>query len=180
VRGRSAVGRPGATRTIAFCPPSVIQGAPSGPTITPCGAERSPSLMWRVSPLAGSSRPSSPDAWAVYQIAPSGAGATSCGCAPRGTGYSWSAGLASCAGCVAGPDAGPTWAGAVGAAVGAGCVAGAGAAAWVGGAGAPVAGSAVGSGVGASACRDWPAHPASKAASTSAPVRMRLCHEVIM
>ena len=29
----------GSTRTIAFSPPSVIHGAPSGPTMTPCGAE---------------------------------------------------------------------------------------------------------------------------------------------
>src|SRR6266540_3148761 len=29
----------GSTRTMAFRPPSVIHGAPSGPTMTPCGAE---------------------------------------------------------------------------------------------------------------------------------------------
>lgn len=29
----------GLTCTIAFKPPSVIQGAPSGPRITPCGAD---------------------------------------------------------------------------------------------------------------------------------------------
>ena len=75
----------------------MIHGAPSGPTITPCGADPSPSLMWRVSPLAGSSRPNSPEPWAVYQTAPSGAGATSCGCEPAGTGYSCSTGAASCA-----------------------------------------------------------------------------------
>ena len=33
----------GSTRTMAFCPPSVTQAAPSGPTITPCGAESFPS-----------------------------------------------------------------------------------------------------------------------------------------
>ena len=32
----------GSTRTMAFSPPSVIQGAPSGPTITPWGREPSP------------------------------------------------------------------------------------------------------------------------------------------
>src|SRR5215213_3046537 len=81
----------GSTRTMAFRPPSVIQGAPSGPTTTPCGAERSPDrprATWRVSPVAGLSQPSEPFAWAVYQTPPSTAGATSCGPEPRGTGYS--------------------------------------------------------------------------------------------
>ncbi len=32
----------GFTRTIAFSPPSVIHGAPSGPTITPWGADPLP------------------------------------------------------------------------------------------------------------------------------------------
>src|SRR5258706_180206 len=44
----------GSTRTIAFCPPSVTHGAPSGPTITPCGADPAPSFTMRVAPvLAG-------------------------------------------------------------------------------------------------------------------------------
>src|SRR5712692_5371534 len=78
----------GSTRTMAFKPPSVIHGAPSGPTITPCGRDFSPSLMRRTCPVWGSSRPSSPERWATYQTPPSGAGATSCGCDPAGTGYS--------------------------------------------------------------------------------------------
>src|SRR3989442_13872585 len=78
----------GSTRTIAFRPPSVIHGAPSGPTITPCGRDFSPSLIRWICPVAGSSRPSSPIRCAVYQTPPSGTGATSCGCDPAGTGYS--------------------------------------------------------------------------------------------
>src|SRR5918998_2939652 len=73
---------------MALRPLSVIQGAPSGPTITPCGAEPLPSSTWKVLPVAGSRLPSSPDAWAVYHTVPSGAGATSCGCEPAGTAYS--------------------------------------------------------------------------------------------
>src|SRR5438067_1074122 len=80
----------GSTRTIAFSPPSVTHGAPSGPTITPCGAEPPPSLTCLVRPVDGSSQPSSPDRWPVYQTPPSAAGATSCGPEPGGTGYSWS------------------------------------------------------------------------------------------
>ena len=38
----------GSTRTIAFRPPSVIHGAPSGPTITPCGAEPAPRSISRI------------------------------------------------------------------------------------------------------------------------------------
>src|SRR5215213_1379511 len=96
----------GSTRTMAFRPPSVIQGAPSGPTITPCGAERSPArprATWRVSPVAGLSQPSEPLAWAVYQTPPSTAGARSCGPDPRGTGNSLTSSLAgAAAGCVGG------------------------------------------------------------------------------
>src|SRR5207245_6805956 len=76
----------GSTRTIAFRPPSVIHGAPSGPTMTPCGREPAPRAICRVAPL-GSRRPSAPCACAVYQTPPSTAGATSCGCAPFGTAY---------------------------------------------------------------------------------------------
>src|ERR671919_1662106 len=78
----------GSTRTIAFRPPSEIQGAPSGPTITPCGAEPLPSAVSRERPFFGFSHPSSPEPCAVYQTPPSRAGATSCGCVPLGTGYS--------------------------------------------------------------------------------------------
>src|SRR5215218_2951859 len=96
----------GSTRTMAFRPPSVIHGAPSGPTITPCGAERSPArarATWRVSPVAGLSQPSEPLAWAVYQTPPSTAGATSCGPDPRGTGNSLiSSPAGAAAGCVGG------------------------------------------------------------------------------
>src|SRR2546425_1887916 len=80
----------GSTRTIAFWPPSVIQGAPSGPTMTPCGAEPGPSLIALVCPVLGSSQPSSPESCAVYQTPPSAAGATSCGPWPRVTGNSCS------------------------------------------------------------------------------------------
>ncbi len=75
----------GSTRTMAFWPPSVTQAAPSGPTITPCGAEPMPSAMCSVLPVFGSRRPSSPLRCAVYQTVPSGAGATSWGCEPFGT-----------------------------------------------------------------------------------------------
>src|SRR2546422_9239410 len=75
----------GSTRTIAFWPPSVIHGAPSGPTMTPCGAEPGPSLIALVCPVLGSSQPSSPESCAVYQTPPSAAGATSCGPWPRGS-----------------------------------------------------------------------------------------------
>ena len=74
------------TRTMALSPPSVTHAAPSGPTITPCGADPLPSLTDLTVPVAGSSRPSSPMAWAVYQTDPSGAGATSWGREPAGTG----------------------------------------------------------------------------------------------
>ena len=73
---------------IAFRPLSVTHGAPSGPTITPWGLDPGPRGMWRVAPVAGSRRPSAPAFWAVYQTLPSGAGATSCGWEPAGTGYS--------------------------------------------------------------------------------------------
>jgi len=62
---------------IAFRPLSVTHGAPSGPTITPWGLDPGPREMWRVDPVAGSSRPNAPAFWAVYQTLPSGAGATS-------------------------------------------------------------------------------------------------------
>src|SRR4051812_41351104 len=84
----------GSTRRMAFRPPSVTHAAPSGPTITPCGAEPLPSLIWRVSPVAGLSLPSSPLRCAVYQTVPSGAGATSCGPEPAGTAYSCTVTLA--------------------------------------------------------------------------------------
>ena len=77
----------GSTLTMASSPPSVTQGAPSGPTITPWGRDPGPSPIWCVPPVAGSRRPSSPDPWAVYQTPPSGAGATSWGRDPAGTGY---------------------------------------------------------------------------------------------
>jgi hypothetical protein len=64
---------------LAFRPPSVIQAAPSGPTITPCGAEPEPIGIASSLPFLGSSRPRKPLRWPVYQIAPSTAGATSCG-----------------------------------------------------------------------------------------------------
>ena len=67
----------GSTRTMAFNPPSVIHTAPSGPTITPCGADASPSGISSVWPVLGSRRPSRPVACAVYQTVPSLAGATS-------------------------------------------------------------------------------------------------------
>ncbi len=55
----------GSTRTIAFSPLSVIHGAPSGPTITPCGAERAPSFTSTTRPVAGSRMPSVPLRWPV-------------------------------------------------------------------------------------------------------------------
>ena len=70
---------------MAFNPPSVIQGAPSGPTITPWGRDPAPSGVCRVSPDSGSSHPSSPRPCAVYQTPPSLAGATSWGRDPAGT-----------------------------------------------------------------------------------------------
>ena len=73
------------TRTIAFRPPSVIQAAPSGPVMTPCGAEPAPSGISRTSPVAGSRWPRRPSCWPVYQTPPSAAGATSCGWEPAGT-----------------------------------------------------------------------------------------------
>jgi hypothetical protein len=48
------------TRTIALRPPSVIHALPSGPTITPCGAERAPSFTSSTLPLAMSRMPSVP------------------------------------------------------------------------------------------------------------------------
>src|SRR5687768_3784288 len=72
---------------MAFRPESVIQGAPSGPTMTPCGAEPTPRGMWVVFPVPGSRRPSAPVRCAVYQTGPpgEGSGATSCGPDPGGT-----------------------------------------------------------------------------------------------
>src|SRR5687767_2283800 len=72
---------------MAFWPPSVTQAAPSGPTMTPCGAEPWPSGISLTSPLRGSSQPSLPAPCAVYQTPPSDAGATSCGREPLGTAY---------------------------------------------------------------------------------------------
>src|SRR5262245_11268432 len=79
----------GSTRTMALSPPSVIQGAPSGPMITPCGAEPGPSGISSTVPVSGCRRPSSPEPCAVYQTVPSDAAATSCGGDPAGTSYSW-------------------------------------------------------------------------------------------
>src|SRR5438094_9185741 len=70
---------PGSTRTIAFNPPSVIQGAPSGPTMTPCGWDLSPSLTLRTLPVTGPRRHNSTHRCATYHTDPSDAGATSCG-----------------------------------------------------------------------------------------------------
>ena len=61
------------------------QAAPSGPWMTPCGAEPSPSETCRTAPVAGSTMPSAPAPCAAYQTLPSGAGATSWGPAPSGT-----------------------------------------------------------------------------------------------
>src|SRR6185369_7692251 len=69
----------GSTLTIALSPPSVIHAAPSGPMITPCGADPSPSGMRSTCPVSGLRRPSTPARWPVYQTVPSGAGATSWG-----------------------------------------------------------------------------------------------------
>src|SRR5215204_7223085 len=75
------------TRTMAFNPVSVTHAAPSGPTMTPCGEEPSPSGIVSIAPDTGSSSPSDPACWAVYQMCqPSAAGATSCGCSPGFTG----------------------------------------------------------------------------------------------
>src|SRR4029453_12350544 len=54
--------------------------------MTTWGADPSPRGTCLTSPLLGSSRPSAPWPCAVYQTVPSGAGATSCGPAPSGTG----------------------------------------------------------------------------------------------
>ena len=64
----------GSTRAIAFCPPSVTQAAPSGPTITPCGAAPGPSAIRSDLPVLGLSWPSLPADCAVIQTVPSGAG----------------------------------------------------------------------------------------------------------
>src|SRR4051794_12507097 len=90
---------------MAFSPPSVTQAAPSGPRITPCGAEPLPSGIWRTAPVAGSSLPSVPLRCPVYQTVPSGAGATSCGPEPAGTAYSCIVGCA--AGAAVGLALGP-------------------------------------------------------------------------
>src|SRR3954447_4569190 len=70
---------------MALRPPSVSQAAPSGPWMTPCGAEPLPSGTCRTAPVAGSMTPSAPEPCAEYQILPSGAGATSWGPAPSGS-----------------------------------------------------------------------------------------------
>src|SRR2546430_13253879 len=57
----------GSTRTIAFSPPSVIQGAPSGPTMTPWGWDLSHSLIRRTFQVAGSRRPNSTYRGSTYQ-----------------------------------------------------------------------------------------------------------------
>src|ERR671935_1938155 len=76
---------PESTRTSSLRPPSVIHGAPSAATMTPCGADPAPSAIRRTVPVAGSSQPSSPDPCAVNHTPPSRAGATSCGRIPAGT-----------------------------------------------------------------------------------------------
>ena len=78
----------GSTRTIASRPLSVIQAAPSGPVMTPCGDEPAPSGISRMVPVAGSRWPRTPTCWPVYQTPPSAAGETSWGCVPAGTSYS--------------------------------------------------------------------------------------------
>jgi hypothetical protein len=65
----------------------VIQAAPSGPVITPCGADPGPSGTSRTLPLRGSRWPRVPLPWPVYQTPPSTAGETSWGWAPAGTAY---------------------------------------------------------------------------------------------
>src|SRR5215218_1490026 len=86
--GQTAISRVSAsTRTIAFNPVSVTHAAPSGATTTPCGEEPSPRGIVSMAPDTGSSNPSAPARWAVYQICrSSAAGATSCGCSPGKTG----------------------------------------------------------------------------------------------
>src|SRR5918997_4940982 len=86
--GQTAISRfSPATRTIAFNPVSVTHAAPSGATTTPCGEEPSPRGIVSMAPDAGSSNPSAPARWAVYQMCrSSAAGATSCGCSPGNTG----------------------------------------------------------------------------------------------
>src|SRR5712691_2435386 len=71
---------------MAFCPPSVTQGAPSGPIMTPWGAAPLPRSTSLNEPSRGSSRPSLPLRWPVNQIVPSGAGVTSCGPVAPATG----------------------------------------------------------------------------------------------
>src|SRR5439155_6322701 len=68
--------------------------------MTPCGAEPRPREICSVSPVAGSRRPSSPVACAVYHTEPSGAGATSWGWLPAGTAYSTRVGRRSSAAAV--------------------------------------------------------------------------------
>src|SRR5215467_7497452 len=60
----------GSTRAIAFWPPSVIHGAPSGPTITPCGAAPGPSGISSFLPVLGSNRPRMPFCWPLYPHRP--------------------------------------------------------------------------------------------------------------
>ena len=81
----------GSTAMIEFRPLSVIHAVPPAPTITPWGRDPLPREMWRVSPVFGSSHPSSPDPCAVYHTPPSSAGATSWGRDPAGTGNTASA-----------------------------------------------------------------------------------------
>ena len=50
----------GSTRAIAFSPLSVIQAAPSGPAITPCGDAPLPSGTCSTLPVFGSRMPSAP------------------------------------------------------------------------------------------------------------------------
>ena len=49
----------------------MIQAFPSGPVMTPWGADPAPSLIVRTAPVAGSRCPSVPSRWPVYQTPPS-------------------------------------------------------------------------------------------------------------
>src|SRR5688572_18935971 len=54
--------------------------------MTPCGAAPAGRSASRTSPVVGSSQPRVPFCWPVYQMPPSEATATSCGCEPGVTG----------------------------------------------------------------------------------------------
>ena len=73
---------------MALSPPSVTQAAPSGPTMTPCGAEPSPSGISVVFPVCGIEPAELACSLRRVPTVPSLAGATSCGWEPAGTEYS--------------------------------------------------------------------------------------------